>query len=145
MRVYVNEECIRNGRYIVISTDVDNYASSGLNGSVMILTDTVLLAGYRRIITVGPYRLTWLSGENVLSDNVSPTAILCRQISFSWMRLQEGSRRPLYPLICQNSMPLNSIYTKEFVTGDAVLITGGFVHCAGNFVGFQTDAARTRS
>jgi hypothetical protein len=28
----------------------------------------------------------------------------------------------------------------EFIAGNAVLITGGFIHCAGKFIGFQTDA-----
>ena len=81
IRDYVNEEYIRNGRYTLISIDIDNHVSSGLNSTVTILTDTVLLDEYRRIITVGPCRLTWLSGENVLSDNVSPKVFLLDEIA----------------------------------------------------------------
>jgi hypothetical protein len=33
----------------------------------------------------------------------------------------------------------------ELVTGDAMLINGGYVHCAGKFVSFQTDVAQTWS
>jgi hypothetical protein len=33
----------------------------------------------------------------------------------------------------------------ELMTGNAMLITGGFVHCVGKFVGFQTDVAQTWS
>ncbi len=46
VQVFVNEEYIRNGCYIIISTDVDNYVSFGLNSTVTILTDTVLLAEF---------------------------------------------------------------------------------------------------
>jgi hypothetical protein len=29
----------------------------------------------------------------------------------------------------------------ELITGNAVIITGGFIHCPGKFVSFQTDVA----
>jgi hypothetical protein len=61
------------------------------------------------------------------------------------MRLQGGSRCPLYPIVAILPWLFISNYTMELITGDAVLITGRFVHCVGKFVGFQTDVARTRS
>ena len=80
--VYVNKEYIRNGCCIIIVTDVDNYVSFSLNSTVMILlTDTVLLAAFHRFITVGPCRLTWLSSEDVLSDNVSLKVFLLDEIA----------------------------------------------------------------
>jgi hypothetical protein len=33
----------------------------------------------------------------------------------------------------------------ELITGDAMLITGRFVHCVGKFVGFQTNVVQMRS
>jgi hypothetical protein len=27
----------------------------------------------------------------------------------------------------------------ELIMGNTLLITGGFIHCAGKFIGFQTD------
>jgi hypothetical protein len=36
-------------------------------------------------------------------------------------------------------------YKREFITGDAMLIIGGFIHCAGTFIGFQTNVVQTWS
>ena len=98
--VYVNKEYICNGCCIVIFTNVDNYVLFILNSTVTILMDTVLLTAFHQFITVGPCRHTWLSSENVLSDNVLPKVFLLDEIA-------GRIKASLVPLNCQISMPFN--------------------------------------
>ncbi len=62
--------------------------------------DTVLLTAFHQFITVGPCRHTWLSSENVLSDNVSPKVFLLDEIA-------GRIKASLVPLNCQISIPFN--------------------------------------
>jgi hypothetical protein len=104
----------------------------------LILKDAVLLAKLCQSITVGPCQHTLLSSKNVKGNNPLPDV-------FFWMRLQGGSMCPLYPIVAIFPCLFIINYTMELVTGDDMLINGGYVHCAGKFVNFQTDAAQTWS